>query len=303
MKKYIIKRILLAILTLLVIITITFFLMNLIPGGPFSSDKVLSPEIKEALMKKFNLDKPLIQQYFLYLKNLLHGDFGISIKTGRSVSETILSCFGVSVKIGVFSIIIALFIGIILGVICALHKDEAFDRIIVVISTFIVSVPSFVIASLLLLIICVKLKIIPVWSQTSPHFILPVIAMSFSPASVIIKYMRSSMLEVMGENYIKTARAKGLSEIKVLFVHALKNAIMPIITYLGPLTTGMITGSIVIEQIFTVGGLGSEFLSCIENKDYPLILGISIFFSLMIVSMNLISDILYKIIDPRIKFT
>lgn len=302
MGKYIIKRILMTFFILLVIITITFFLMNMVPGGPFTSDRALSIEVKEALMKKFNLDKPLFVQYVMYIINLLHGDMGVSIKTLRPVSEIIFSSFGVSLKIGIFAIIVSLVCGVALGIFCALNRGTIIDNAIVVLTTFVVSVPSFVIASTLLLIFCVKLKWVPVWSQQTQHIILPIIAMSFGPTSVIIKYMRSSMLEVLGEDYIRTARAKGLSKFRVIFVHALKNAVIPIITYLGPLTAGMITGSVVIENIFTIGGLGTEFLNCIETRDYPLILGITIFYSILLVLMNLVSDILYKVVDPRIDF-
>lgn len=302
MKNYVLKRIILSIVTIFVIITITFFLMNLIPGGPFTSDRVMEPAVEEALKKQYNLDKPLPVQYVLYLKNIIHGDFGISLKSGRSITDIILSSFGISFKIGLCAIILAVVVGVILGVICALYKDSFIDRLIVVISTFIVSVPSFVIASFILFIVCIELKLLPVWSQGEKNIILPVIAMSLSPIAVIIKYMRSSMIETLSEDYIRTAKAKGVPKMKTVFVHALKNAIMPIITYLGPLTAGMITGSIVVEQIFTIGGLGSEFLTCINNKDYPLILGITIFFSIIIVFTNLISDLLYKAVNPRIKF-
>lgn len=302
MLKYVLKRIFLAIVTLIIIIAITFILLNLIPGGPFVSDKALTPEVKETLTKRFNLDKPLIIQFLLYLKNIIHGDFGISMKTQRNVADIIFSSFAISAKIGFFAILIALAVGVVLGVICALYKNTFIERLIVVLSTFTISIPSFVIACFLLYLFCVKFQIFPVWSPTNQHIVLPIIAMSFSPIAVIIKYMRSSMLETLGENYVKTARAKGVSEYKVLFVHALRNAIIPIITYIGPLTAGMITGSVVVEEIFSVGGLGLEFLRCINNNDYPLVLGITIFFSFIIVVTNLISDILYKIVDPRIKF-
>ena len=298
---YCLKRIGLAILTIFCIIAITFFSMNAIPGGPFDAEKAPSPEIKQVLMERYNLDKPLTEQFAIYLGNLLKGDFGVSIKTGRSITETILSSFTISMQIGLYAVIVALIFGLILGCIAAAFANRWPDRIIVSVTSVIVSVPSFVIASVLMLVFCLKLKWVSVWSATDPNYILPVISLAVFPMANIIRYTKSSMLDVLGQNYIRTARAKGLEEWLVIFKHAFRNASIPIITYIGPMIAGVLTGSVVIETVFTIGGLGFQFVNGITNRDYTLIMGTTIFLATIIVLVTLISDLLYKVVDPRIK--
>ena len=298
---YCLKRIGLAVLTIFCIIAITFFSMNAIPGGPFDAEKAPSPEIKQVLMERYNLDKPLTEQFAIYLGNLLKGDFGVSIKTGRSITETILSSFTISMQIGLYAVIVALIFGLILGCIAAAFANRWPDRIIVSVTSVIVSVPSFVIASVLMLVFCLKLKWVSVWSATDPNYILPVISLAVFPMANIIRYTKSSMLDVLGQNYIRTARAKGLEEWLVIFKHAFRNASIPIITYIGPMIAGVLTGSVVIETVFTIGGLGFQFVNGITNRDYTLIMGTTIFLATIIVLVTLVSDLLYKVVDPRIK--
>ena len=298
---YCLKRIGLAVLTIFCIIAITFFSMNAIPGGPFDAEKAPSPEIKQVLMERYNLDKPLPEQFAIYLGNLLKGDFGVSIKTGRSITETILSSFTISLQIGLYAVIVALIFGLILGCVAAAFANRWPDRIIVSVTSVIVSVPSFVIASVLMLVFCLKLKWVSVWSATDPNYILPVISLAVFPMANIIRYTKSSMLDVLGQNYIRTARAKGLEEWLVIFKHAFRNASIPIITYIGPMIAGVLTGSVVIETVFTIGGLGFQFVNGITNRDYTLIMGTTIFLATIIVLVTLVSDLLYKVVDPRIK--
>ena len=252
-------------------------------------------------MERYNLDKPLTEQFAIYLGNLLKGDFGVSIKTGRSITETILSSFTISLQIGLYAVIVALIFGLILGCVAAAFANRWPDRIIVSVTSVIVSVPSFVIASVLMLVFCLKLKWVSVWSATDPNYILPVISLAVFPMANIIRYTKSSMLDVLGQNYIRTARAKGLEEWLVIFKHAFRNASIPIITYIGPMIAGVLTGSVVIETVFTIGGLGFQFVNGITNRDYTLIMGTTIFLATIIVLVTLVSDLLYKVVDPRIK--
>lgn len=301
MLKYCLKRLVLAVLTMLIIIAITFFTMNAIPGGPFDSEKAPSPEIMAVLNQRYNLDKPLGQQFLIYLKNLLHGDLGISIKTGRDISKTISESFRVSAVIGLESVVVALFFGLMFGCIAAYFVNRWPDRIIMFFSSLLVSVPSFIIASILMLVFCLKLKLIPAWTPGS-FSILPVLALAIFPMSNITRFTKTSMLDIMNQNYIRTARAGGIPEWKIIIKHAFRNASIPVITYVGPMVAGVLSGSFVIETVFTVGGLGSQFVTAITNRDYTLIMGITVFLAAIIIGISLLSDILYKLVDPRIKF-
>lgn len=302
MLSYVIKRVLMAIVTIFAIMAITFFSMNAIPGGPFDAEKAPSPEVKAVLNERYNLDKPLIEQFGIYIKNVLHGDFGVSLKTGRSVSATIRESFGVSATLGIRAIIAALLFGILFGCLAAAFKDTFIDRGIMFLSTFFVSVPNFVIASVLILVFCLKLHWFPVWSATQTSYFLPVVSLMLYPMSCIIRYTRAGTLDALSQNYIRTAKAKGLSDFKIIFKHALRNAAIPVMTYIGPMTAYVLTGSVVVETVFTIGGLGSQFINGIVTRDYSLIMGTTIFMALIIVFITLLSDILYKVIDPRIKF-
>ena len=303
MLKYILKRILLAIVTIWAVATLTFFLMNMVPGGPFLSEKAISPQATAALEAKYGLDKPLWQQYLTYMAGASHGDFGDSLKQrGRTVMDIITMKFPVSARVGGVSVLVALLFGVPLGCIAALKRGKFLDNLISVVSTCGIAVPSFVICTLLLYFFGVKLQILPTMGLTSwKHYVMPVMALAFYPTAYIMRLMRSSMLDVLGQDYMRTAKAKGLAGGKILFKHALRNAILPVITYVGPLLAYTVTGSFVVEKIFTIPGLGGEFITAINGRDYTLIMGTTIFLATLIILMNVVVDIVYKIVDPRIK--
>lgn len=304
MWKYILKRVILAIVTIFIIIAITFFTMNAVPGGPFQKEKAPDPAVQKQLEERFHLDKPVWEQFLIYLGNIFQGDFGISLKTGRNISQTIFDSFSISAILGGTSIVVALVLGLFFGCLAAIKRNSWVDRVIIFFSTLFVAVPSFVLATILLLVFCLLLAWLPVWTPnpTPVNYILPVIALALYPMSYIIRLTKSSMLDVLGQDYIRTARAKGVSEGKIIFKHALKNALTPIITYIGPLTAYTLVGSMVVETIFTIGGLGSKFVDGITNRDYPMIMGTTIFLAILIVVFTLISDLFYKVVDPRVKF-
>ena len=266
MGRYIVKRILLAILTVFIICAITFFVMNAIPGGPFNREKALSAATIEALNKRYNLDKPVPEQFLLYMKNLLHGDFGVSLKNGRNITEIIAESFPISAKLGLMAIAVALLCGTVFGSFAALMRNKLPDRIIVFFSTLFTAVPSFVLATLLLLVFCIRLAWFPVWDPNQPNYLLPVIALSAYPMAYVTRLSKSSMLDALSQDYIRTAKAKGVAKWKVIFKHALRNSLLPVITYAGPQIAYIITGSMVIETIFTVGGIGSKFVSAITSE-------------------------------------
>ncbi len=295
------KRVLLAIVTLFLVCFITFFAMNAIPGGPFNGEKAKTQAVMDALNKRYGLDKPVGVQFMNYMKNLLHGDFGISLKTGRSIAKTIRESFAISAKLGLMAVVVALVFGIVLGCLAALKRNTWIDHVIIFFVTLFTAMPSFVAASFLLLIFCIQLGWVPVWSTANPNYVLPVIALSLSPMATITRLTKTSMLDALGQDYVRTARAKGVKPLKVIFVHTLRNALIPVITYVGPLIASILTGSLVVEKIFTIGGLGSKFVDSITNRDYTMIMGTTIFLATIMVIMNLLSDIVYKIVDPRIK--
>ena len=302
MLKYSIKRILLAIVTIFIIAAITFFAMNAIPGGPFAKEKAPEARIQAVLEARFNLDKPVGEQFLLYLRNLSQGDFGISTKTGREISTTIFTSFAVSAQLGGMAILTALLAGLVLGSIAALMRGKWPDRTIIFFTTLFVAVPSFILATLLLLVFSHLLGWFNVWSISNPNYTLPVLALALYPMAYITRLTKSSMLDVLGQDYIRTARAKGVKEYLVIFKHALRNALIPVVTYVGPLTAYILTGSLVVETVFNIGGLGTHFVTGINNRDYPMIMGTTIFLATLMVSMTLISDLLYKAIDPKISF-
>lgn len=302
MLKYSVKRILLAILTVFIIATITFFAMNAVPGGPFAKEKAPEPRVQAVLEARYGLDKPVSEQFVMYLKNLTKGDFGVSLKTGREISQTIFSSFSVSAKLGAMAIVVALVFGLLLGSTAALMRGKWVDRTIIFFTILFVSVPSFILATLLLLIFSHGLGWFQVWSVTETNYTLPVIALALYPMSYITRLTKSSMLDVLGQDYIRTARAKGVREQLVIAKHALRNALIPVITYVGPLTAYILTGSLVVETVFGIGGLGTHFVSAINNRDYPLVMGTTIFLATLMVLMTLVSDLLYKAIDPKITF-
>ena len=302
MVKYIIKRLLLAVLTVLIICAITFFAMHAVPGGPFNREKALSEATLAALNARYNLDKPVAEQFVLYMGGILRGDFGVSLKTGREITAIIGESFPISARLGVSAMVVALILGTIFGSLAALTRNRLPDRVIVFFSTLFTAVPSFVLATLLLLVFCIRLQWVPVWSATSQNYVLPVIALAAYPMAYITRLSKTSMLDALSQDYIRTARAKGVSRFKMIFKHALRNSLIPVITYAGPQIAYIITGSMVIETIFTIGGLGSKFVTAIGNRDYTLIMATTIFLAVLMVVANVICDLLYKLVDPRIKY-
>ena len=300
--RYMFKRILLAVISIFAIITITYFLMNLMPGDPFMSEKA-SEENRAILIAKYGLDQPVYVQYGRYLENLFHGDMGTSyvLQKGRAVKDIIAESFKVSMGLGVRALILAVICGIILGCIAGLCKDKLPDAIIRVLSSVGISMPGYVIASALMMLLAVNLKILPVNYNKPGGWIMPMITLAIYPTSYLTRLTRASILEVMNQDYLRTERAKGMSEFVVVFIHALKNSLIPVITYLGPLTASILTGGFVAESVFSVPGLGRYFVSSISSRDYTMIMGVTIFYSSLIVIMNLVCDILYKIVDPRIQ--
>lgn len=302
MGKYIVKRVLLAILSIIIVSAITFFVMNMIPGGPFNKEKATSAEAQKVLEERYNLDKPVGEQYIIYMNNLIHGDWGVSLHSGRDIWGEISSKFKVSAKLGGMAAAVAIVIGLILGSIAALTRNRLPDRLIVFLTTLGTAMPSFVLATLLLLVFCLKLGWFPVWSSSNPNYVLPIIALAMYPMAYITRLTKTSMLDALNQDYVRTAKAKGVHRLKVIFKHALRNALIPVVTYVGPMVAYILTGSMVVENIFTIGGLGSSFVTSITNRDYTMIMATTIFLAILMVIANLLTDIAYKLIDPRITF-
>lgn len=303
MLTYIFKRILYIFVALFVIISATFFLMKLAPGSPFASERQLPPAIEQQLNAKYGLDNPWYIQYKDYLVSSFTFDFGESMKyKGRSVNDMISEGFPVSLVLGLEAMILAIGLGILLGVISALYHNKFPDYVSTVIAVLGISVPSFILAGLLQLFFALKLGWFPVtgWKGFM-YTILPATAIALTHAGFIAKLTRSSMLEQNNSEYVKLARAKGIGKWSVVFKHSLRNALLPVVTYLGPLTAGVVTGSFIIEQIFAIPGIGRHFVQSITNRDYTTIMGVTVFYSIILLLAVLIVDILYHFIDPRIK--
>lgn len=290
-------------LSLWAIITATFFLMRLAPGNPFTSEKKLPPEIEANLNAFYGLDQPWYAQYWDYVVRLAKWDFGPSFKyKSQTVNDLINEGFPVSLTLGVEAILIAVAVGVLLGVIAALNHNKWADYSAMVVAVFGISMPSFILATLLQYVLAIKMGIFPVALWESPmHTVLPALALAASPMAYIARLTRSSMLEVLANDYIKTAKSKGLSKGVITVKHAIRNAMLPVVSYMGPLAAGIITGSFVIEQIFGIPGLGSHFVTSITNRDYTVIMGITAFYSILLLVCILLVDIAYGLIDPRIK--
>lgn len=302
MFKYITKRIVAAIFTIFIAATITFFLMKLVPGSPFTSEKT-NVIAEAALNEKYGLDKPVYVQYVKYLKQLLQGDLGISYKIQKNVPvlKIIKESFPISAKLGGLAILFALAFGIPLGCFAALKRGKWQDGLIRILTTAGIAIPGFVIATTSMLIFSIELKLLPTYGLDKPSsYILPIFTLGFYPTCYIARLLRSSMLEAMGQDYIRTARAKGMSDLVITFKHAMRNSLIPVITYLGPLVAYTLTGGFVVEKVFNIPGLGRYLIKSIENRDYNMIMGITVFLAALIIVMNLVCDILYKIVDPRI---
>lgn len=303
MFSYTLKRIFNSLIVLLVIITITFILMHSIPGGPFTGEKNIPDAILKNIEARYKLNDPLWKQYIDYVVNLAHFDLGPSFKyPGRTVNDIISESFPVSLTLGMASICLAIAVGIPAGILSALRQNKWQDYLTMFLATLGISVPSFVIATVLIYVFAVKLQILPAAMWGGPEYIiLPAIALAGMPMAFIARLTRSSMLEVLGQDYIKTAKAKGLPEHIIIYRHALKNALIPVITYIGPMAAAILTGSFVIETIFAIPGLGRYFVTSIYNRDYTVILGVTVFYSMLVVGLNMIVDLIYPLLDPRIK--
>ena len=303
MLKFILKRLVSTVITLFVVITITFFLMRLMPGGPFSGEKKLSPQILMNLNKKFGLDKPVFEQYTIYLKNLTHGELGPSMKyEGRTVNAIIGYSLPVSAKLGFVAISFALVVGVYMGIVAALNQGKWPDKVCMFIATLGITVPSFVIATLLIYVFAIKFQILnAIGLKSAKDYILPSIALGASAMAFVARLGRSALLDVIRQDYIRVARAKGLSRNVVIYKHALRNSLIPIVTYIGPLLAAVLTGSFVIEGLFGIPGMGREFIASINNRDYTVLLGFVVLDASFLIVANLLVDILYAVIDPRIK--
>lgn len=304
MLRYIIKRVFSALITIWVIMTVTFFLMKVIPGDPFASEKMNDPVIINAIQEKYGLNKPLWQQYLKYLADYARGDFGLSyMKRGLTTNEIIGAGFPFSLRIGLIASGLVLVVGVFFGIIAALRQNKFIDHLLMILATFGATIPSFVFATGFLLIFSKRLGLVPAYGVNNwKGYIGPIVVSAIFSLSYVVRLMRTSTLDVLSQDYIRTARAKGLPEWKVLGKHAMRNAILPIVTYIGPMFAAMITGSFVVEKVFGVPGIGNLFTNSILNRDYTLIMGITVFFSMILVLCILIVDILYVLIDPRIKY-
>ncbi len=307
MVRYILKRLLAGVISMVVLITVVFFMMHAIPGDPFApaEQKKVPPEILERIRSTYGLDKPVLEQYFDYWKALLHGDLGVSVKgtEGISVNQKISEHFPISMLVGLIAVGLSLLIGIPLGVMAAIRRKKAADFATMAVASVGISIPSFVLALLLMLLAGEVLQIpIAEFKLDFIHLLLPVLCLSFNPIAYIARQTRSSMLEALENDYVRTARAKGVSELAVVCKHALKNALTPVVTYLGPLVAGLLTGSFVVERVFNIGGIGYYFVQTVSDRDYNMIMGIVIFYGAFVIICNLVSDILLAFIDPRVRY-
>ncbi|WP_141433238.1 ABC transporter permease [Bacillus sp. 03113] len=303
MKTYLMRRLLAMIVTLWIIITLTFFLMHWIPGSPFNEERSTNETVQRNLMSYYHLDEPLYIQYLLYMKSALTFDFGPSIKqSSQTVNDMLGRGFPVSFELGMVTLVVAIVSGIILGIIAALKHNGIIDYLAMTIAVLGISIPNFVMATFLIQQFAVNWPIFPAATWTSwKHMVLPTIALATGPMAIIARLTRTSMLEVLTQDYIKTARAKGLTPVKIVFKHALRNALLPVVTLLGALAASILTGTFVIEKIFAIPGMGKYFVESINNRDYPVIMGTTVFYSTFLIIMLFLVDIAYGILDPRIK--
>lgn len=304
MTRYILKRVVAALITIWFIMTLTFVLMYAIPGSPISTEKVYDVALQQALEEKFGLNKPLHERYVKCLVDYAHGDFGISyLKIGLTTNEIIASGFPYSLRIGIYASGLIVLFGIAAGILAALRQNRFVDRFLMVLSTLGSTIPSFVFATLYLFLFSKILGLVPAFGvKPWTGYIGPVLVTSVFSMAFVTRLMRTSMIEELNQDYIRTARAKGISEFKVVAKHAMRNAILPVVTYVGPMIAMVVTGSFVIEKVFGIPGIGSLFTSSVLTRDYTLIMGITVFFSVFLVFCTLVVDILYVFVDPRIKY-
>ncbi|SFS80311.1 ABC transporter permease [Paenibacillus sp. BC26] len=291
------------VISLLILATATFFLMKAVPGDPFTQEKAIPPEIKAQIMAHYGLDKPIGTQYAIYMKNLFQLDLGESMRSqNRTVTSIITDSFGTSLKIGLIAVVVSVIVGIYLGMMAALRHKKLIDNLAMFVAVIGISVPNFVIGAMIQYYLAVKVPIFNVAGLESPlDYVLPVITLSTLPIAFIARLTRSTMLEVLTSDYIRTAKAKGLTPSAILWQHGLRNGILPVVTYLGPMTANIITGSVVVEQIYGLPGLGAHFVDSITNRDYTLIMGITIFYAVILMAARFLTDVAYILVDPRIK--
>ncbi|MGD6841695.1 ABC transporter permease [Bacillus infantis] len=305
MNSYILKRLLSMLVTLWLIITLTFFLMHSIPGSPFNEERATSEAVQKNLEAYYHLDEPLPVQYATYLKSLVTLDFGPSIKkSSQTVNDMLSRGFPVSFELGMWTLLLAVFSGIVLGIIAALRHNGFIDYLAMTIAVLGISVPNFVLATLLIQQVAVNWDLLPAATWTSwRHMILPTLALATGPMAIIARLTRASMLEVLTQDYIRTAKAKGLTPAKIVFKHALRNALLPVVTVLGTMAASILTGTFVIEKIFAIPGMGKYFIESIGNRDYPVIMGTTVFYSAVLIFMLFLVDFAYGVLDPRIKLS
>ena len=308
--RYILKRIVYSFITILVLVSVTFLLMQLLPGDPFTGGKDIPDTVMEALEAKYGLDKPVPQQLLMYIGNALQGDFGISIPDGRAVTDVINEAFPVSFDLGIRALIFAFIMGILLGIIAAVKRGTVWDSAAMLLALLGVSVPSFIMGALLQYFLGLKLgqatgvQIFSIIGWTDWHSkLLPPFALAFGSMATVSRLMRTSMLDVLSQDYIKTAKAKGLSQRKIVWKHAVRNAIMPVVTVMGPLVASILTGAFVVENIFSIPGLGKYFVQSVQTNNYTMIAGTTVFYGAFLILANLVVDLIYGLIDPRIKLT
>jgi len=302
LSKYMLKRFIISIFTIWILITIVFFLVRMLPGDPFTSNKV-TPEIAKNMMKYYGLDKPLHEQYFVFMKNLFRGDLGYSLRySGRTVNQIIADAFPRSADLGIRALIFAVIAGLMLGIVAALNQNKNWDKLSMLIAILGISVPSFIVGALLQYFFAVKLGWLPAaqWKGFA-YTIMPSFALGLGTLALVARLMRASMLEIVNQDYIKTAKAKGLTQTQITWKYQIRNAILPVVTILGPTVAYLTTGTFVVEQIFAIPGLGRHYVIAIQNLDYSLTLGLTIFFGSFLVLMNFVVDILYGVVDPRIR--
>lgn len=299
---YIVKRVLVSIATLLVLVTVVFVLVRLMPGDPFSSEK-MTPQIRENLSHYYGFDKPILEQYFIYIGRLLRGDLGYSMKyVNITVNEIIAKAFPYSADLGLRALALSVSIGLVLGILSALHRNKPIDMICVIVAIIGTSIPDFIMGYLLQYLFGIKWGLLPIAQYKGfAYTILPSIGLGFYTLALVSRIMRSSLLEVIQQDYIKTARAKGISEFRIIRKHEIRNAILPIVTILGPIVASVLTGTFVIESIFAIPGMGKFYVSSVQSLDYTLVLGMTVFFGAFLVAANFVVDLLYGIIDPRIR--
>lgn len=303
MIRYVFKRFWISLLTLWLLATITFFLLRVLPGNPFQTDQILTVEMQERMMNYYGLNRPIFEQYFTYMGNLLRGNMGYSLKyTNRTVNSIIARAFPVSADLGLRSLALALPVGLFLGIVSARKRGKAVDYLCVVVSVIGVSIPSFILGSFLQFVFALKLKVLPMaqWT-TEMHKILPTVAIALGLLATLTRIMRASMLEITTQDYVKTAKSKGLSEGKIVWSHEIRNALIPILTMLGPMVASVLMGTFVIEKIFAIPGLGLHFVNSITGLDYTMTMGLTVFFGAFLVTANFLVDIAYGVVDPRIR--